>query len=81
MIATANEIVNLVSEIQFDQFHVLLLLNRAESTFTRGWTMNPRLPGPIVPKSDALTPEEDTLGDPEEAEEEVDDFLPADLWY
>jgi len=27
-----------------------------------------------------LTPEEDTLGDPEEAEEEVSDFLPADLW-
>jgi hypothetical protein len=43
--------------------------------------MNTRLPDPIVPKSDALTPEEDTLGDPEEPEEEVDDFLPADLWY
>ncbi len=35
----------------------------------------------IAPNSAALTPEEDTLGDPEEAGEEVDDFLPADLWF
>ncbi len=40
-----------------------------------------RIPDPGSRESDSLTPEEDTLGDPEEAEEEVDDFLPADLWF
>jgi hypothetical protein len=43
--------------------------------------MSIRFPNYIAPNSVALTPEEDTLGDPEEAEEVVDDFLPADLWF
>jgi hypothetical protein len=28
-----------------------------------------------------LTPEEDSIGDPEETEDEIDDLLPADLWF
>ncbi len=28
-----------------------------------------------------LTPEEDAVGDPEEADDDVDDMLPADLWF
>jgi hypothetical protein len=28
----------------------------------------------------ALTPEEDTIGDPDEADD-IDDLLPADLWF
>ena len=43
--------------------------------------MSIRFPVHTAPNSDALTPEEDTLGDPEEAAEVVDDFLPADLWF
>lgn len=29
----------------------------------------------------ALTPEEDSIGDPEEQDDEIDDLLPADLWF
>jgi hypothetical protein len=28
-----------------------------------------------------LTPEEDTIGDPGEDNDEIDDTLPADLWF
>lgn len=28
-----------------------------------------------------LTPEEDAIGDPEDQEDEIDDLLPADLWF
>ena len=28
-----------------------------------------------------LTPEEDAIGDPDEPEDDVDDTLPADLWF
>ena len=28
-----------------------------------------------------LTPEEDAIGDPEDEDEEIDDTLPADLWF
>jgi hypothetical protein len=28
-----------------------------------------------------LTPEEDTLGDPDAAADDIDDLLPADLWF
>jgi hypothetical protein len=28
-----------------------------------------------------LTPEEDAIGEPEEADDDVDDMLPADLWF
>jgi hypothetical protein len=32
-------------------------------------------------KDRSLTPEEDSVGDPEETDDEVDDMLPADLWF
>jgi hypothetical protein len=28
-----------------------------------------------------LTPEEDSVGEPEEADDDIDDLLPADLWF
>ena len=28
-----------------------------------------------------LTPEEDSIGDPEDIDDEIDDLLPADLWF
>jgi hypothetical protein len=28
-----------------------------------------------------LTPEEDSVGDPGDEDEEIDDLLPADLWF
>ncbi len=28
-----------------------------------------------------LTPEEDAIGDPEDQDDEIDDLLPADLWF
>ena len=28
-----------------------------------------------------LTPEEDSIGDPEDQDDEIDDLLPADLWF
>jgi hypothetical protein len=28
-----------------------------------------------------LTPEEDSIGDPEDTDDEIDDLLPADLWF
>lgn len=28
-----------------------------------------------------LSPEEDAIGDPEDADDEIDDLLPADLWF
>jgi hypothetical protein len=43
--------------------------------------MNAQQTESVAPRSDALTPEEDSIGDPGEPEEEIDDFLPADLWY
>ena len=33
-----------------------------------------------VPRS-RLTPEEDSIGDPEDQDDEIDDLLPADLWF
>ncbi|MGH2533472.1 MAG: hypothetical protein ACRDJW_14330 [Thermomicrobiales bacterium] len=29
----------------------------------------------------ALTPEEDAIPDPDDEDEEIDDMLPADLWF
>jgi hypothetical protein len=29
----------------------------------------------------ALTPEEDSIGDPGDEDNEIDDLLPADLWF
>ena len=29
----------------------------------------------------SLTPEEESVADPEDVEEEIDDTLPADLWF
>lgn len=28
-----------------------------------------------------LTPEEDAVGDPDDVDDEIDDLLPADLWF
>jgi hypothetical protein len=28
-----------------------------------------------------LTPEEDAIGDPTDEDDEIDDLLPADLWF
>ena len=28
-----------------------------------------------------LTPEEDSIGDPGDQDDEIDDLLPADLWF
>ena len=28
-----------------------------------------------------LTPEEDSIDDPEDLDDEIDDLLPADLWF
>lgn len=28
-----------------------------------------------------LTPEEDSIGDPDDVDTEIDDLLPADLWF
>jgi hypothetical protein len=28
-----------------------------------------------------LTPEEDAIGDPDDVDDEIDDLLPADLWF
>jgi hypothetical protein len=28
-----------------------------------------------------LTPEEDAIGDPEDEDDEIDDTMPADLWF
>lgn len=29
----------------------------------------------------SLTPEEESIGDPDDVDEEIDDTLPADLWF
>jgi hypothetical protein len=29
----------------------------------------------------ALTPEEDAIGDPDEEDDDIDDTMPADLWF
>jgi hypothetical protein len=34
-----------------------------------------------VPSDHPLSPEEDTIGEPDDADDDVDDLLPADLWY
>jgi hypothetical protein len=33
------------------------------------------------PRQTRLTPEEDSIGDPEDQDDEIDDLLPADLWF
>ena len=35
---------------------------------------------PIWP-TERLTPEEDSIDDPEDLDDEIDDLLPADLWF
>ena len=32
-------------------------------------------------RHDDLTPEEDAVGDPDDVADEIDDTLPADLWF
>jgi hypothetical protein len=29
----------------------------------------------------SLSPEEDVIGDPDDLDDEIDDLLPADLWF
>jgi hypothetical protein len=44
--------------------------------------MNAPLLATSSPPADRdLTPEEDAIGDPDDADDDVDDTLPADLWY
>jgi hypothetical protein len=43
--------------------------------------MNALMPPSSSGTGRVLTPEEDAIGEPEEAEDEVDDMLPADLWF
>jgi hypothetical protein len=36
---------------------------------------------PAARVASGLTPEEDAIGEPDDLDEEVDDTLPADLWF
>jgi hypothetical protein len=37
---------------------------------------------PILPAGpDRLTPEEESIDDPDDVDDEIDDTLPADLWF
>jgi hypothetical protein len=37
---------------------------------------------PILPaEPDRLTPEEESIDDPDDVDDEIDDTLPADLWF
>ena len=38
-------------------------------------------PPEIVIKSRPLSPEEDSIGDLDSSDDEIDDLLPADLWF
>jgi hypothetical protein len=42
---------------------------------------NCRWSDPRTPRPDRLTPEEDALPDPDEEESDIDDLIPADLWF
>jgi hypothetical protein len=33
------------------------------------------------PAPNPLSPEEDAIGDPDDLDDEIDDLLPADLWF
>lgn len=37
--------------------------------------------GFVLAANDRLTPEEDAIDDPDDTADEVDDTLPADLWF
>ncbi len=39
--------------------------------------MHPRYP----PSASRLTPEEDSIGDPDDEDDDIDDLLPGDLWF
>ncbi len=44
------------------------------------------MPAFTIPSLDSpfdrfLTPEEDAIGDPDDEDDEIDDTLPADLWF
>jgi hypothetical protein len=32
-------------------------------------------------RPNSLSPEEDAIGDPDDLDDEIDDLLPADLWF
>jgi hypothetical protein len=42
--------------------------------------MSSQLPHPPNPEPN-LTPEEDSIGEPDDLDDEIDDLLPADLWF
>lgn len=44
-----------------------------------GSMSSPR-PNPSDPEK-GLTPEEDSIGEPDDLDDEIDDLLPADLWF
>jgi len=54
---------------RFDDYGVVSMI--MDSMFAASGPANGRI----------LTPEEDAIGDPEEADDDVDDMLPADLWF
>ena len=33
------------------------------------------------PRTSPLTPEEESVGDPDDEDDDIDDTLPADLWF
>jgi hypothetical protein len=35
----------------------------------------------LSPADPRLTPEEDAIGEPDETDDDIDDLLPADLWF
>lgn len=34
-----------------------------------------------MPRSETLTPEEDAISEPDDDEDEIDETMPADLWF
>jgi hypothetical protein len=37
--------------------------------------------GKVFDPIERLTPEEDSIGEPDDQDDEIDDLLPADLWF
>ena len=42
---------------------------------------NHRFEGIEEPPDRTLTPEEDSIGEPDGLDDEIDDLMPADLWF
>lgn len=77
---------NRVADRTADTRHIPEVAERARhiAASPSAWyrrTMIDRAPVDLACTHDcALTPEEDTIGDPDEADD-IDDLLPADLWF